>query len=100
MAPMRKPRNSLAAFKSLRRETSIMLFSLSHSNQALSMDLDRLKSGCGFERNNKGERAATRAKGYLAVRAGTRERMISIMALLLLISIGFLVRCLQKASLP
>jgi hypothetical protein len=45
MAPMRKPRNSLAAFKSLRRETSIMPFSLSHSNQALSMDLDRLKYG-------------------------------------------------------
>jgi len=45
MAPMRKPRNSLAAFKSLRRETSIMPFSLSHSNQALSMDLDRLRYG-------------------------------------------------------
>jgi hypothetical protein len=29
----------------LRRETSIMPFSLSHSNQALSMDLDRLKYG-------------------------------------------------------
>ena len=33
MAPMRKPRNSLAAFKSLRRATSIMPFSLSHSNR-------------------------------------------------------------------
>jgi hypothetical protein len=45
MAPMRKPRNSLAAFKSLRRETSIMPFSWFYSNQALSMDLDRLKYG-------------------------------------------------------
>ena len=44
-APMRRPRNSLAAFKSLRRETSIMPFSLSHSNRALSMDLDRLRYG-------------------------------------------------------
>jgi hypothetical protein len=35
----------LAAFKSLRRETSIMPFSLSHSFQALSMDLDRLRYG-------------------------------------------------------
>ena len=43
--PMRKPRNSLAAFRSLRRETSIMSFSLSHSNQVLSMDLDRLRYG-------------------------------------------------------
>ena len=34
-----------AAFKSLRRETSIMPFSLSHSYQALSMDLDRSRSG-------------------------------------------------------
>jgi hypothetical protein len=42
---MRKPRSSLAAFKSLRRETSIMPFSLSQSNQALSMDLDRLRYG-------------------------------------------------------
>ena len=32
---MRKPRNSLAAFRSLRRETSTMPFSLSHSFQAL-----------------------------------------------------------------
>ncbi len=45
MAPMRKPRNSSAAFRSLRRETSIMPFNLSHSNQALSMDLDRLRYG-------------------------------------------------------
>src|SRR6266849_933302 len=37
--------NNLAAFKSLRRETSIMRFSLSHSYQALSMDLDRLRHG-------------------------------------------------------
>src|SRR5271157_4277008 len=44
-APMRKPRNRSAAFKSLRRETSITPFSLSHSNQALSMDLDRLRYG-------------------------------------------------------
>ena len=43
--PMWKPRNSLAAFRSLRHETSIMPFSLSHSNQALSMDLDRLRYG-------------------------------------------------------
>src|SRR3989442_1787609 len=95
MAPMRKPRNSLAAFKSLRRETSIMPFSLSHSNRALSMDLDRLRyGGCGFERNHKGERAAATAKGDLAMRAGARERMIRIMAtimLVLVISIGFLV---------
>ena len=33
-APMRKPRNSSAAFTSLRRETSIMSFSLSRSIQA------------------------------------------------------------------
>jgi len=38
-------RNSLAAFRSLRRETSIMPFSLSHSNHALSLDLDRLRYG-------------------------------------------------------
>lgn len=44
-APMRKPRNSSAAFRSLRRETSITPFSLSQSNQALSMDLDRLRYG-------------------------------------------------------
>ena len=44
-APMRKPRNSSAAFKSLRRETSIMPFSWSHTNQALSMGLDRLRYG-------------------------------------------------------
>jgi hypothetical protein len=44
-APMRKPRNSSAAFRSLRRETLIMPFSLSHSFQALSMDLDRLRYG-------------------------------------------------------
>jgi hypothetical protein len=43
--PYGKPRNSLAAFKSLRRETSIMPFSLSHSNPALSMDLDQLRYG-------------------------------------------------------
>ncbi len=29
-------------------------------------------AGCGFERNHKGERAAT-AKGYLAMRAATRK---------------------------
>jgi hypothetical protein len=45
MAPMRKPRNSSAAFRSLRRETSITPFSLSHSSRALSMDLDRLRYG-------------------------------------------------------
>jgi len=33
-APMRKPRNSSAAFPSLRHETSIMPFSLSRSIQA------------------------------------------------------------------
>ncbi len=44
-APTRKPRNSSAAFRSLRRETSIMPFSLSLSFQALSMDLDRLRYG-------------------------------------------------------
>jgi len=33
------------AFKSLRHETSIMPFNLSHSNQALSMDLGRLRYG-------------------------------------------------------
>ena len=33
-APMRKPRNSSPAFSSLRRETSIMPFSLSRSIQA------------------------------------------------------------------
>ena len=39
--PMRKPRNSLAAFKSLRCETSIMPRSLSHSNQGgARFDLD------------------------------------------------------------
>ena len=43
--PIRKPRNSLAAFKSLKHETSITPFSLSHSFQALSMDLDRLRYG-------------------------------------------------------
>src|SRR5438874_4561484 len=43
--PMPKPRNSLAAFKSLKRETSIMPFSLSRSNQALGMDLDQLRYG-------------------------------------------------------
>jgi hypothetical protein len=32
--PMRKPRNNSAAFSSLRRETSIMLFSFCHSIQA------------------------------------------------------------------
>ena len=40
-----KPRNSWAAFKSLRPETSIMPFSLSHSNQALSLGLDQLRYG-------------------------------------------------------
>jgi DNA-directed RNA polymerase specialized sigma24 family protein len=45
MALMRKPRNSLAAFRSLRRATSIMLFSWSHSNQALNMGSDRLRFG-------------------------------------------------------
>jgi hypothetical protein len=44
-APMRKPKNSLAAFKSLRRETSIMPFSLSHSNPVLGLGLDRLRYG-------------------------------------------------------
>src|SRR5687767_5683970 len=43
--PMRKLRNSSAAFTSLRRETSIMPFSLSHSFRVLSMDLDQLRYG-------------------------------------------------------
>jgi len=43
--PMRKPRSSSAAFTSLRRETSIMPFSLSHSFRVLSMDLDQLRYG-------------------------------------------------------
>src|SRR6202795_1395767 len=59
---------------------------------------NRDTSSGGYKRNNKGERAAT-AKGYLAMRAATREstreitreRTISIMALVLLISIGSLV---------
>jgi hypothetical protein len=34
-------------------------------------------AACGFERNHKGERAAA-AKGYPAMRAGTRDRMIRI----------------------
>ena len=45
MAPIRKQRNSSAAFISSRRETSIMPFSLSHSFQGLSSDLDRLRYG-------------------------------------------------------
>jgi YCII-related domain-containing protein len=40
---------------------------------------NRDTSSGGFERNDQGERAAT-AKGHLAMRAATRERMISIMA--------------------
>jgi hypothetical protein len=40
-------------------------------------------SSGGFERNDEKERAAT-AKGYLAMRVDTRERMISIMDLVLL----------------
>ncbi len=40
---------------------------------------NRDTSSGGFERNDEGERAAT-AKGYLAMRAATREKMISIMA--------------------
>ena len=51
---------------------------------------NRDTSSGGYQRNDKGERAAT-AKGYLAMRAATRERMISITALVLVISIGFLV---------
>ena len=39
-APMQKPRNSSAAFRSLKLETSITPFSWSQSFQALSMDLD------------------------------------------------------------
>ena len=46
-------------------------------------------AGCGFERNDKGERAAT-AKGYLAMRAATREstrkRRIRIMASVLVMA--------------
>jgi len=49
---------------------------------------------CGFERNDERERAAT-AKGYLAMRVAMREcpreRMISVAALVLAISICFLV---------
>jgi hypothetical protein len=40
---------------------------------------DRDTSSGGFERNDEEERAAT-AKGYLAMRAAARERMIRIMA--------------------
>jgi hypothetical protein len=40
---------------------------------------NRDTSSGGFERNDEEERAAT-AKGYLAMRAATRERMIRIMA--------------------
>jgi hypothetical protein len=43
--PYAESRNSSAASRSLRRETSIMPFSLSHGFQALSMDLDRLRYG-------------------------------------------------------
>jgi hypothetical protein len=43
--PYAETKNSSAAFRSLKRETSIMPFSLSHSCQALSMDLDRLRYG-------------------------------------------------------
>jgi hypothetical protein len=43
--PYAEPRNSSAAFTSLRRETSIMPFSLSHSFRALSTDLDQLRYG-------------------------------------------------------
>src|SRR5664280_661812 len=40
---------------------------------------NRDTSSGGFERNDEEERAAT-AKGHLAMRAATREKMISIMA--------------------
>ncbi len=40
---------------------------------------NRDTSSGGLERNDEGERAAT-AKGYVAMRGATRERMISIMA--------------------
>ena len=40
---------------------------------------NRDTSSGGFERNDEGERAAT-AKGHLAIRPATRERMTSIMA--------------------
>jgi hypothetical protein len=43
--PYAEPRNSLAAVKSLRRGTSMTPFSLSHSFQASSVDLDRLRYG-------------------------------------------------------
>ena len=43
--PYAETKEQLGAIQILRRETSIMPFSLSHSNQALSMDLDRLKYG-------------------------------------------------------
>src|SRR5664279_1609375 len=43
--PYAETRNSSAAFRSLRRETSITPFTLSHSFQDLSMDLDRLRYG-------------------------------------------------------
>ena len=43
--PYAETKEQLGAFRSLRRETSIMPFSLSHSFQALSMDLDQLRYG-------------------------------------------------------
>ena len=63
------------------------------------MDLDRLRYGrLRFERNDEGERAAARAKGYLAMRAATRKRMISIMALVLVTSICFRVTPYSKGG--
>lgn len=43
--PYAETKEQLGGIRSLRRETSIMLCSLSHSNQAFSMDLDRLRYG-------------------------------------------------------
>ena len=43
--PYAETKEQLGGIQILRRETSIMPFSLSHSFQALSMDLDRLRYG-------------------------------------------------------
>jgi hypothetical protein len=43
--PYAETKEQLGGIQILEGETSIMPFSLSHSNQALSMDLDRLRYG-------------------------------------------------------
>src|SRR5437879_4134873 len=57
---MRKPRNNWAAFKSLRRETSITPFScLTASRVSVWAGTDRASAGGRLERTNEGKRAAT-----------------------------------------